>query len=53
MRSLPFTLLNTKLRLIHPVADCLFRQQCDASGAVMLRTWLQKLRMFKCVDFLV
>jgi hypothetical protein len=52
MRSLWFALRKTNLRLIPPVADCLFRQQCDASGAVMLETWLQDLARFT-FDFLV
>ena len=53
MRRLWFTLRKTNLRLILPVANCLFRQQCDASGAVKLGPWRQSLARFTCFDFLV
>jgi hypothetical protein len=52
MRSLRFTFRKTNFRLIPPVSDCLFRQQRDVSGTVMLGTWLQNLARLTC-DFLV
>ena len=53
MWSLWFTLRKSNLRLIPPVANCLFRQQCHASCAAMLGTWRQNLARFTCFDLLV
>ena len=53
MRSLRFRLRKANPRLIPAVADCLFRQQCGASCADMLATWLQSLARSTCFDFLV
>ena len=53
MLSLWFTLSKTNLRLIPPVADCLFRQESDSSDALMLVSQIRALTRFGCFDLLV
>jgi hypothetical protein len=46
MLSLWFALRKTNLRLIPPVADCLFRQQPDTSCSLMLVTQTEAFARF-------